>query len=261
MKNIFVYSFLFAGIIFLTSCQQDAATSSNNDYASLVDSTDIKYFLTELASDKFLGRKPCTEGEPITINFLQDEFKKMGLQPGNGDSYFQKVPLVEITGTSKGNTSVKGGKQNLDFEFKKDIVTWSLRVQDEVALKNSELVFCGFGIVAPEYGWNDYKGIDMKGKTAVIFVNDPGYYSEDSTFFKGKTMTYYGRWTYKFEEAARQGAAGALIVHETGAAGYPWFVVSSSWTGGQLHLQSPDDNMSRCEMEGWLTFELSLIHI
>ena len=179
----------------------------------------------------------------------------MGLQPGNGDSYFQEVPLVEITGTSQGNTSIKGGKQNLNFDYKKDIVTWSLRVQDEVALKNSELVFCGFGIVAPEYGWNDYEGIDMKGKTAVIFVNDPGFYSEDSTFFKGKTMTYYGRWTYKFEEAARQGAAGALIVHETGAAGYPWFVVSSSWTGGQLHLQSPDDNMSRCEMEGWVTFD------
>jgi len=108
----------------------------------------------------------------------------MGLQPGNGDSYFQEVPLVEITGTSQGNTSIKGGKQNLNFDYKKDIVTWSLRVQDEVALKNSELVFCGFGIVAPEYGWNDYEGIDMKGKTAVIFVNDPGFYSEDSTFFK-----------------------------------------------------------------------------
>ena len=124
----------------------------------------------------------------------------------------------------------------MNYEFKKDVVTWSLRVKDEVALKDSELVFCGFGIVAPEYGWNDYAGINMKGKTAVIFVNDPGYYSEDSTFFKGKTMTYYGRWTYKFEEAARQGADAALIVHETGAAGYPWFVVSSSWTGGQLHL-------------------------
>ena len=256
MKNIFNCILLFVvGIIFLTSCQQDSTTSSNNDYASLIDSTDIKYFLTELSSDKFLGRKPCTAGEPITINFLQDEFKKMGLQPGNGNSYFQEVPLVEITGTSQGNTKIKGGKQNLDFEFKKDIVTWSLRVQDEIALKESELVFCGFGIVAPEYGWNDYAEIDMKGKTAVIFVNDPGYYSEDSTFFKGKMMTYYGRWTYKFEEAARQGADGAIIIHETGAAGYPWFVVSSSWTGGQLHLQSPDDNMSRCEMEGWITFD------
>ena len=125
MKNIFGYLFFCTGMLFLTSCQQDAITSSNNDYASLIDSTDIDYFLTELASDKFLGRKPCTEGEPITINFIQNEFKKMGLQPGNGDSYFQEVPLVEITGTSQGNTSIKGGKQNLNFEFKKDIVTWS----------------------------------------------------------------------------------------------------------------------------------------
>jgi len=256
MKNLLLFSILFIfSISLFTSCQQDSANGQDENPASVIDTTNIDYFLAELSSDKYLGRKPCSEGEPITINFLRDEFKKMGLEPGNGDSYFQDVPLVDITAAPSEGMFIKGGKQNLDLQYKKDFMTFTQQVKENVKVENSELVFCGFGIVAPEFGWNDYADIDMTGKTAVVFVNDPGYYSEDSTFFKGKTMTYYGRWDYKYEEAARQGAEGIIIIHETGAAGYPWFVVSNSWSGGQLSLQSPDDNMSRCPVEAWVTFD------
>jgi len=257
MKNSILF---FIGIIsfylFLnSSCSQDPATSQSAAPADAIDTTDIDYFLSELSADKFLGRKPCTEGEPITINFIENEFKKMGLEPGNGNSYFQEVPLVEIDAAPSDGMFINGGKQNLKFNYKKDFMTFTQQVKENINVENSELIFCGFGIVAPEYGWNDYAGIDMKGKTAVIFVNDPGYYSEDPSFFKGKTMTYYGRWDYKYEEAARQGAEGVILIHETGAAGYPWFVVANSWSGGLLSLQSPDDNMSRCPVEAWVTFD------
>lgn len=256
MKNLssfLVFLIIISGI-FITSCSRDTATTTSANPAAIIDTTSIDYFLAELSSDKYLGRKPCTAGEPITINFLKDEFQKMGLEPGNGDSYFQKVPLVNITAEPSTGMSITGGKKDLQLKYEKDFMTFTQRVQENVEVKNSELIFCGFGIVAPEYGWDDYAGMDMKGKTAVVFVNDPGYYSQDSSFFKGNTMTYYGRWDYKYEEAARQGAEGVIIIHETGAAGYPWFVVSNSWSGGQLSLQSADDNKSRCAVESWITF-------
>ncbi|GAB5553072.1 MAG: M28 family metallopeptidase [Saprospiraceae bacterium] len=218
-----------------------------------IDSTDVDYYLSNLASDDFLGRKPFTEGETKTVDFLVSEFEKMGLAPGNGDSYIQEVPLVEITGQPALSMTLKGPGGNADLEIGKDYVFHTQREQAEINLNDAELVFCGYGVVAPEYNWNDYAGIDMEGKIAVVMVNDPGFASEDSTFFKGKTMTYYGRWTYKYEEAARQGAAGILIIHETNAAGYPWFVVSSSWADGKLGLQSPNGNMDRAAIEGWVS--------
>lgn len=257
MKNpsLFFLLLIFIGSIFITSCTSNSNTAYSNPPADAIDTTDIEYYLAELSSDKFLGRKPCSAGEEITIDFIQKEFQKMGLEPGNGNSYFQKVPLVDITAKPSDGMYITGGKEELKFEYKKDMMTFTQQVKENIDLKDSELVFCGFGIVAPEYGWNDYDGIDMTGKTAIIFVNDPGYYSEDSTFFKGKTMTYYGRWDYKFEEAARQNADGVILIHETGAAGYPWFVVSNSWSGGLLSLQSDDDNISRCAVESWITFD------
>ena len=194
-----------------------------------------------------------TEGETKTINFLKDELQKMGLQPGNGDSYFQEVPLVEISGTPAETMQVDGPNGSFDLQIGEEFVAYTEREQETVALENSELVFCGYGVVAPEYGWNDYEGIDMKGKTAVVLVNDPGYESEDSTFFKGNTMTYYGRWTYKYEEAARQGADGIIIVHQTGPAGYPWFVVQNSWGSAKLNLQTPNGNADKCAIQGWVT--------
>ena len=250
-NNIFLFFIisLFFGVF--SSCQQQSV--GKQAATTTIDSMYLQNVLAELGSDKYMGRMPGTAAEPLTINYIKNEFEKIGLQPGNGDSYFQEVPLATITATPDDLIKAKGTKGNVSLQFKKDIVTSTQRLQETIEVNDTELVFCGFGIVAPEYGWNDYEGIDMKGKTAVVFVNDPGYYSEDSTLFKGKTMTYYGRWTYKYEEAARQGAAGILIIHETGAAGYPWFVVQSSWTGGLQSLQTPDDGLSRCAFEGWIT--------
>jgi Zn-dependent M28 family amino/carboxypeptidase len=200
-----------------------------------------------------MGRKPFTEGEEKTVAYLQRELSAMGLEPGNGESFYQEVPLVEIDAVPDTTMVVQSGDQQRTLRYRKDYVALTRRITDQVDIKGSELVFCGFGVVAPEYGWNDYADVDMTGKTAVVLVNDPGFGTDDSTLFKGNAMTYYGRWTYKYEEAARQGAEGVLIVHNTAPAGYPWGVVQSSWTGKALYLQSEDDNRSRCALEGWLS--------
>jgi hypothetical protein len=164
---------------------------------------DLQKHIATLASDEFQGRMPFTEGEEKTIAYLKNTFQEMGLEPGNGDrrsgdSYFQEVPLVEINAIPDEMVTIEGNGQSLNIEYIKDYVALTRRVTDKVEINNSELVFAGFGIVAPEYDWNDYEGIDWKGKTAVVLVNDPGFGSDDSTFFKGNTMTYYGRWTYKY---------------------------------------------------------------
>lgn len=216
-----------------------------------MDTLTIDRHLSVLASDEFMGRKPFTAGEEKTIHYLESELKAVGVKPGNGDSYFQDVPLVEITGSQSPQMIVEG-KGNFQFETNKDVVVYTERAEEYAEIKNSELVYAGYGIVAPEYDWNDYEGLDVKGKTVIVLVNDPGFTSEDSTFFKGETMTYYGRWTYKYEEAARQGAAGVLIVHETVPAGYPWLVVQSSWTGAKLNLD-PENPPYRCAIQGWIT--------
>lgn len=250
MNRLFFLALLLISA-WATSCTNDGQASNVSNIQ--IDSTDIDYFLSTLASDDFLGRKPFTEGETKTVNFLVEEFKKMGIAPGNGDSYIQEVPLVEITGKPALSMTLKGPGGSAEIKIGDDYVFHTQREQEAINLQDAELVFCGYGIVAPEYNWDDYVGINMEGKIAVVMVNDPGFVSEDSTFFKGKTMTYYGRWTYKYEEAARQGAAGVLIIHETNAAGYPWFVVSSSWADGKLGLQSPNGNMDRAAIEGWVS--------
>lgn len=163
--------------------------------------------------------------------------------------------MVEITSTPSPAMEITGGKSPLNLKVTNDFVAFSRREVDSVQLKNSPLVFAGYGVVAPEYGWNDYAGLDVKGKTVVVLVNDPGFKNGDPKFFKGDTMTYYGRWTYKFEEAARQGAAGILIVHQTEPASYGWSVVSNSNSGAKLYLTQKDKHMSRCRVEGWITEE------
>lgn len=220
-----------------------------------IDSTHLAQHIEQLASDEFQGRKPFTIGEEKTVAYLKTELADMGLEPGNGDSYFQEVPLVEINAVPDSIMTVRHGNEQRNLHYRKDYVALTRRVTDRIDIEQSELVFCGFGIVAPEYGWNDYEGVDMAGKTAVVLVNDPGFGSSDSSLFKGNTMTYYGRWTYKYEEAARQGAEGVLIVHNTAPAGYPWGVVQSSWAGKALYLQSEDNNRSRCALEGWISQE------
>jgi Zn-dependent M28 family amino/carboxypeptidase len=208
-----------------------------------------------LASDDFEGRGLASEGELKTINFLREEFQKIGFKPGNGDSYFQEIPMVVMTADPSARLEVRGDKKSIAFAYKEDFVAETQRVAEEASLVDSEMVFAGYGIVAPEYNWNDYEGLDVHGKTVVVLVNDPGYATQDPALFTGRAMTYYGRWTYKYEEAARQGAAGCLIVHETEPAAYPWSVVQNGWTGPQFNLVREDNNMSRCAADGWLSLE------
>lgn len=207
-----------------------------------------------LSSDEFMGRKPFTKGDTLAVAYIEEQFRALGLEPGNGDSYFQEVPMAEITSLPASPAwTFKSANGQFSIQYLDDYVIGSKRLTEEIRVDETELVFAGFGIVAPEYNWNDYEGLDAAGKTVVVMVNDPGYY--DKTLFKGDTMTYYGRWTYKFEEAARQGATGVLIIHDTGGASYGWNVVRSGWTGPQLNLQTADNGASRAAFEGWLTAE------
>ncbi len=233
----------------LAGCKPEV--KSENTLQTVNQATIAKH-IEQLASDEFMGRMPFTEGERKTTKYLQAEFEKLGLSPGNGNSFFQEVPMIEITGTPSEKMKISGPKGDFDLNYFDDFVALTLKPQEKVGLENSELVFVGYGIVASEYGWNDYQGMDMKGKTAVVLVNDPGFESQDSTLFKGNAMTYYGRWTYKYEEAGRQGAAGVIIIHETVPASYGWNVVQSSWSGAQLSLES---NAPVADVQGWVTKE------
>ena len=214
---------------------------------------DIEPNLITLSSDEFMGRMPFTEGEKITTDFLETEFKKLGLEPGNGDSYFQDVPMVSISCNPAETMEFKSKSGSLSIEGLKDFVVWTQRTDSLVEVKDAEVVFAGFGIVAPEYGWNDYKNIDVKGKIVVVLVNDPGFGTEDASLFKGNTMTYYGRWTYKYEEAARQGALGCLIVHNTIPAGYGFNVIQNSWKASKLYLDDRGKEPYKLGFEGWIT--------
>lgn len=246
MKN---YSALFLLLVLLLS---NCGGTSSKEPLVQMDTLTIDRHLSVLASDDFMGRKPFTEGEEKTIHYLESELMRMGVSAGNGDSYFQDVPLVEITGRQSEEMVVKAGAKTMRFKTNEDVVVYTERASEYAEIKDSELVYAGYGIVAPEYGWNDYEGLDVKGKTVIVLVNDPGFSSGDSTLFKGEEMTYYGRWTYKYEEAARQGAAGVLIVHETVPAGYPWLVVQSSWTGAKLNLDA-ENPPYQCAIQGWIT--------
>ncbi len=252
MKDNLILCFLIASII--SSCSEPPTTYS----ARLIDTTYIKNQIEILSSEDFYGRKPFTEGEVKTINHLESELKQLGLDPGNGDSYFQEVPLVSLQATPDKTMNVSGGATDVSLAIGNDYVAYTERVEEEVSIENSELIFAGYGVVAPEYGWNDYEGLDVKGKTVIVMVNDPGFESGDSAFFKGETMTYYGRWTYKYEEAARQGAAGVLIIHETVPAGYPWFVVSGGWSGARLNLDQSGSENYLCAIQGWITRDAAI---
>lgn len=225
------------------------------DRAGQVDqfAKDLHQHIAVLASDDFEGRAPATAGEEKTVNYLAQEFEKLGLMPGNNGSWFQDVPVVSATLTNQPALHIQTPSTALTFAYGVDVMLWSKREQERVALDSSELVFVGYGIVAPEYQWNDYANIDVKGKTVVVLVNDPGYAAQRDDLFTGNAMTYYGRWTYKYEEAARQGAAGVLIVHETHAAGYPWEVVTGSWSGDQISLAKENKGADRVAVEGWIT--------
>jgi len=216
---------------------------------------DLAAHVQRLASDEFEGRKPCSIGERMTTTYLIDQFQRMGLKPGNKDSYLQRVPMVEatLTDADKLTLDVAEGGNVEKFAYRTDTIVGSLQAKGDVEVKDSDVVFAGYGVVAPEYQWNDYAGLDVKGKTVVVLVNDPGWGNHDASLFKGDAMTWYGRWPYKFEEAARQGAAACLIVHDTAAAAYPWEVVVNSWSGPQLSLPSSEDPDPRVPVGGWIT--------
>ncbi|MBI4503661.1 MAG: M28 family peptidase [Gemmatimonadetes bacterium] len=242
---------LVVAVLALAACARSGSPATTGG----ITAEEIVRHVQVLGSDSFAGRAPSSPGEEKTVSYLRDQFVAIGLQPGNGESFFQEVPLVAIEGRPQGTLAINGRRQTSGsrFVYKNEFVAWTRRVVDQSAVSNSPVVFVGFGVVAPEYQWNDYAGVDVRGKTVIILVNDPGYDGQDTTLFHGRTMTYYGRWTYKFEEAARQGAAGAFIVHETAGAGYGWDVVQNGFTGPQFSLVSSDQNMSRIPVEGWIT--------
>ncbi|WP_417618789.1 M28 family metallopeptidase [Parasphingorhabdus sp.] len=216
----------------------------------------MKSITEELSSDAYEGRAPGTAGEEKATKLISEKFAAAGLAPGNGDSWFQDVPLVGITAKNTSPLKISGGKSDLSFDYGSDYVAASYQEQPKIAVDDSDIVFVGYGINAPERGWNDYAGVDVKGKTVVILVNDPDFGTESlEGEFGGRAMTYYGRWTYKYEEAARQGAAAALIIHDTDPAAYGWNVVESSWTGEQFYAQSANGGADQTKLNGWIQKE------
>lgn len=265
---------LAAALILLAACgkQPDAeapavtapaSTAADNALApalAQIDAAGLLQHIQVLASDEYEGRLPGSPGEDKTVAYLSAQFKALGLAPGNPDgSYVQNVPLVGIDG--KATMKLVAGGKPLSTEPRKDFVAATTRFVPEVKVENSDVIFVGYGVQAPEYGWDDYKGVDVRGKTIVMLINDPAIPDPrdasrlDDAMFKGRAMTYYGRWTYKYEIASELGAAAAIIVHETEPAAYPWAVVDSSWSGEQFSLANPDKNMSRVPVQSWITLD------
>lgn len=210
-----------------------------------------------VSDDVFEGRGPGTDAGERAAQWIADEMKRLGIEPGNGGSYFQQVPAVTITmDAATSSLSIAGTDGARPFKFADEAVWWTPHYdRQDVTVDRAPLVFVGYGVVAPEENWNDYAGIDVKGKVVVVLINDPGFITRDDTLFKGRAMTYYGRWTYKFEEAARQGAAGVIIVHETEPAAYGWEVVRNSNSGPGSYLDTPDQNLSMITLRSWITQE------
>ncbi|MEI8621527.1 M28 family metallopeptidase [Pseudoalteromonas sp. B129b] len=252
MKHYFSLTLLATAVLVGCATTSITPTDVTNGYNS-IQADELAKHVKVLASDEFGGRAPSSPGEKLTLDYLTAQFKALGLEPGNGDSYLQEVPLVSLEADANMVLTI-GGK---DYQYKKDMVMGSSRISAQEGIENSELVFVGYGVNAPEYNWNDYEGLDVKGKTVVMLVNDPGFATKNPALFTGDAMTYYGRWTYKYEEASRQGAAGAIIIHETAPASYPWSVVENSWSGEQFGFQKENNNMDRVGVEGWVTTDVA----
>jgi len=223
-----------------------------------IDEAALVQRIVHLSSDDYEGRAPASPGGIAAGQWIADEMERIGLAPAGDDgTYFQAVPLSRSALDTETSSLIIANADGDDvaLSFGTDVVYWTKKTEADLNFEDSELVFIGYGAVAPEYGWNDYEGLDVTGKTVVMLVNDPGYASGDAELFNGTAMTYYGRWTYKFEEAGRRGAVGAIIVHETEPASYPWAVVEGSWTGDQFDLVRPDGGANRTALEGWVTHE------
>ncbi|HOP03832.1 MAG TPA: M28 family peptidase [Tenuifilaceae bacterium] len=248
---------IYATIIVLSlfSCGKHADVRKAE---GLINIEEIASDISILSADSFLGRGPFTIGEKRTLEFLEKRMVEIGLEPVFEGDYFQKVPLVEIESTVPQKVvfnTTKGSKEVLVGE---DITLWSPSLIREVKINESPLVFVGYGINSPELGWNDFGKVDVKGKTIVVLVNDPGFATGDSSLFNGRSMTYYGRWRYKFEEAERQGAAGCIIVHEQNAAGYPWLVVNGGNRRSDIFLDDESIENPACKLHGWIKEEAAM---
>jgi Zn-dependent M28 family amino/carboxypeptidase len=213
-----------------------------------------------LASDEFEGRAPGTKGEELSVNYITDQFKKIGLKPGNPDgSYRQEVPLAGIKSEPQMSFTVRDG--TIDLKYPDDFIASSAHLQPEIKINDSEVVFVGYGVVAPEYGWDDYKDVDVHGKTLLMLIGDPPIPDPknpsklDEKMFKGKAMTYYGRWTYKYEIAAQKGATAAVIIHQTESAGYPYSVVRTSWGKENYEIDSPNKNGDAVDARSWIPLD------
>ncbi len=260
------------GCVWLTACGDKEATSQSSTPQSTAAAaptqaadpiamgvevmTEASYrrHIEILASDEFGGRAPASPGEELTVEYLTRTFESLGLEPGNGDSYTQDVPLVWVEVTNNPDLVFSGGEgEDLALAYATDQVMWTRQQIPATSIKDSELVFVGYGINAPERDWNDYAGIDVQGKTVVMLINDPGYSTQDPELFNGNAMTYYGRWDYKFDEAARQGAAGVIMIHDRLPAAYGWSTVINSWTGRKFGMVLPDKGAGLASVESWIT--------
>ena len=259
---------LAAALLAACGQQQDkAATDAKAANADAIEAVvqslnaeDLMQHVQVLASDEYEGRMPGTEGGRKTVAYLTEQFKAMGLQPGNPDgTYVQAVPLAGITGTPQGHFTV--GKKRIAMDMPNNAVAVTSHFEPSVSVKDSDIVFVGYGVQAPEYGWDDYAGLDVKGKTLVMLVNDPPVQGADgkldNSLFGGKAMTYYGRWTYKYEIASQLGAAAAIVVHQTKPAGYPWEVVSKGWSGEQFVTKNAQNNTDRVPVESWISLDMA----
>ncbi len=250
MKKSILY-FSVIAIYFLQGCRFSHSESEPTAFSFNRDS--LAGHIIVLASDSFQGRKPFSPGEKLTLDYLVNQFRSMGLEPGNGDSYLQEVPMVKITPEPDSLMKVESAKGNFALKRSSDYVFFTEKTDPVISLDKDELIFAGYGVVAPEYNWNDYAGINVKGKVVLVMVNDPGFGTSDTTIFKGNTMTYYGRWTYKYEEAARQGAKACLVIHNEKAASYPFSVVQNSWGSSNLFLDKRNSNQHNLDLQGWIS--------
>lgn len=237
---------LYWVILFLSLCAPAHAQESRES-----DETLMRRWIRTVSDDSFGGRKPMTQYEELTVNYLASEMQKLGLEPAFDGSWFQPFQMISVTSKpEKGRITVRGKKKR-ELAYPDDLVVWTSRACSRVDMPAAEFVFCGFGVNAPEYGWNDYAGVDVRGKIVVAMVNDPGFY--DASLFRGRNMTYYGRWTYKFEEALRQGAAGCLVLHNSDAASYGWQVCVNGHLEDNLALYDPlTQNSGELALKGWL---------
>jgi Zn-dependent M28 family amino/carboxypeptidase len=248
-------------LLFLLAVLTACTSTENEDYqqaASDINAEKMAEYIEVMASDEFMGRMPFTRGEELTLQFLEEAYMELGLEPAWHGSYFQEVPMMQVAVRPDSQMRFATPTGPMALDYISDFVSFSPRVEDLALVEDAGLIFAGYGIVAPEYGWNDYEGLDVSDKIVVVIVNDPGFATGNPDLFNGNAMTYYGRWTYKFEEAARQGALGLIIVHDTPGAGYPWSVVTNGAQIPNMYLEDENGYADFARIEGWITTDAAV---